>query len=75
MGDPKVKNTHTLPSRKMNDILQSNLVCDKDHEKDTECSKKRKRDDFLTGSGMRNNEAFLEGQMVFDLDLATRIGF
>lgn len=75
MGDAKVKNRYTLPSRKMNDMLQSNPVCDKGHEEDIECSKKRKRDDFLTGPGKGNNEAFLEDEMVFGLDLAMRIGF
>lgn len=56
-------------------MLQSNPVCDKGHEKYTESSKERKRNDFLTGTGMGNHEAFLEGKMVFGLDLAMRIGF
>lgn len=59
----------------MNNILQSNPVCDKGHEKDIKYSKRRKRDDFRTGSGKGNNKVFLEDEMASGLGLAVRIGF
>lgn len=80
MGNPKVKNVDSTLytqhlSGKMNHILQSSPVRDEGHEKDSECSKRRKRDAFWTGPGKGNNKAFLEGEMVFGLGLTVRIGF
>lgn len=59
----------------MNNILRSNPVCNKGHEKDIKYSKGRKRDDFRKGSGKGNNKVFLEDEMASGLGLAVRIGF